>query len=359
VASVAFEHVWKRFGDVAVVKDVDLRIPDGDFVVLVGPSGCGKSTTLRVLAGLERHTEGVIRIGDRDVSDLEPRDRDTAMVFQSYALYPHMTVFENMAFGLRLRKLPEAEINARVNEAAAMLGLGEYLQRKPKALSGGQRQRVAMGRAIVRKPSVYLFDEPLSNLDARMRVQVRGEIAKLHQRQGVTTVYVTHDQVEAMTLAKRMVVMKAGVVQQVGPPLDLYARPANTFVAGFIGSPGMNLIPGRVGAADGVPVVQGEGVSIVVPERLRARLPAGGEPVTVGVRPEHLRVESTGKPRVTLRVDVVEQLGHAVQLVGSAGGEGFTATAPVDVRASPGDAVPLTFDDGALHLFDAAGASLA
>ncbi|MEL7372417.1 MAG: sn-glycerol-3-phosphate ABC transporter ATP-binding protein UgpC, partial [Myxococcota bacterium] len=240
MASLQLENVYKRYGDVEVVKNVNLDIEDGDFVVLVGPSGCGKSTTLRMIAGLEEITEGTMRIGDDVVNKLSPRDRDVAMVFQSYALYPHMTVRDNISFGLKLRKMPKEEIDSRVNDAARILGLDDLLERKPKQLSGGQRQRVAMGRSIVRQPAVFLFDEPLSNLDAKLRVQMRAEIAQLHQRLGTTTVYVTHDQVEAMTLAKHIVVMNKGVVQQVGAPLELYRDPANTFVAGFIGSPSMN-----------------------------------------------------------------------------------------------------------------------
>ena len=246
MAQVKLESVYKRYGDVTAVRDVNLDIEDGDFVVLVGPSGCGKSTTLRMVAGLEEISEGTLRIGDRVVNDVSPRDRDVAMVFQSYALYPHMSVRDNISFGLKLRKMDTAEINKRVDDAARILSLGEYLDRKPKQLSGGQRQRVAMGRAIVRHPEVFLFDEPLSNLDAKLRVQMRAEIAKLHQRLGTTTIYVTHDQVEAMTLAKHIVVMSMGVVQQVGAPLELYKNPANLFVGGFIGSPSMNFFDGEI-----------------------------------------------------------------------------------------------------------------
>ncbi|HOG60855.1 MAG TPA: ATP-binding cassette domain-containing protein, partial [Flexilinea sp.] len=240
MASVTYDHVWKKFGDVEVLKDIQLAINDKEFLVLVGPSGCGKSTALRCLAGLEEVTSGEILIGDRVVNDISPKDRDIAMVFQSYALYPHMTVFDNMAFGLKLRKTPKEEINRRVNEAAATLGLERLLQRKPRELSGGQRQRVALGRAIVRNPQVFLLDEPLSNLDAKLRVQTRSEISKLHQRLQTTFIYVTHDQVEAMTMADRIAVMYKGIIQQLDTPQNLYNRPDNLFVAGFIGSPAMN-----------------------------------------------------------------------------------------------------------------------
>ena len=359
MASAAFEHVWKKFGETIVVRDISLKIDDGDFVVLVGPSGCGKTTTLRMLAGLEKASEGVIRIGDKDVSNLSPRDRDTAMVFQSYALYPHMTVFENMAFGLRLRKLPDAEINKRVGDAAEMLGLTDYLQRKPKALSGGQRQRVAMGRAIVRQPSVYLFDEPLSNLDAKLRVQMRAEIARLHQRLGVTTVYVTHDQVEAMTLAKRIVVMKDGVLQQVGAPLELYRRPQNVFVAGFMGSPSMNFVPVEVGSLGKDPVVKGQGFQLLVPERFRATLPAAGSKLTLGIRPEHVHPAKAAPPDLVQVVEVVEPLGSVVHVLGTVSGAAFTSAVPPESPVKSGDKLGLAIDVAELHLFDAGGQSLA
>src|SRR5574341_2053449 len=243
MASVSYDHVFKRFGDVTAVNDLNIKIEDKEFLVLVGPSGCGKSTALRLLAGLEDISDGRILIADQVVNDVAPKDRDIAMVFQSYALYPHMSVYDNMAFGLKLRKTPKSEIDRRVKEAAEILGIGELLTRKPKQLSGGQRQRVALGRAIVREPKVFLMDEPLSNLDAKLRVQTRAEISKLHQRLRTTTIYVTHDQVEAMTLAHRMLVMSTGRAEQIGAPLEVYAKPATTFVAGFIGSPPMNLIP--------------------------------------------------------------------------------------------------------------------
>jgi multiple sugar transport system ATP-binding protein len=257
MASIKFDHVWKRFGDVTVLKNLDLDIADGEFLVLVGPSGCGKSTALRCLAGLEEITEGRIFIGDRDVTDVPPKDRDIAMVFQSYALYPHMSVYDNMAFGLKLRRVPKAEIDRRVKEAAEMLSIGHLLDRKPKALSGGQRQRVALGRAIVRDPAVFLMDEPLSNLDAKLRVQTRAEISKLHQRLKTTFIYVTHDQTEAMTMGSRIAVMRDGILQQIDTPQNLYDHPANMFVAGFIGSPAMNFFEARLERTDG-------GVSVAV-----------------------------------------------------------------------------------------------
>ena len=283
MSEVAFEHVRKVYarGDAPAVDDFSLKIRDGEFLVLVGPSGCGKSTTLRMVAGLELPTAGKIFIGERDVTDLPPKDRDIAMVFQNYALYPHMTVRDNMAFALKLRGFSRSEIDRRVNSAAEALGLAPYLRRLPKALSGGQRQRVALGRAIVREPAVFLFDEPLSNLDAKMRVEMRSEIIRLHQRLGATMIYVTHDQTEAMTMGERIVVMSDGHIQQVAPPLEVYERPANRFVAGFIGTPPMNLFaPGMLDAKR-----------------------------TVGVRPEHLAVTKTGDEGLAARVDFLEPLG--------------------------------------------------
>jgi multiple sugar transport system ATP-binding protein len=348
MSSVKLEHVFKRYGDNLVVKDVDLTIEDGDFVVLVGPSGCGKSTTLRMIAGLEEISEGTLKIGEKVVNDVSPRDRDVAMVFQSYALYPHMTVEENISFGLKLRKMPEDEIKRRVTDAAKILGIEEYLARKPKALSGGQRQRVAMGRAIVRQPAVFLFDEPLSNLDAKLRVQMRVEIAKLHQRLKTTTVYVTHDQVEAMTLAKHIVVMSQGIVQQVGAPLELYRRPANTFVAGFIGSPAMNFF--TVDKIDGR--LRGKGVDWPVPAELASSLPAA---LTVGIRPEHLHAARDGDlGRVKLRVDVLEPLGAEVMALGEVEGQPVTAKLDPDTPARAGELIELGVELDHLHLFDRA-----
>src|SRR5512142_2208206 len=266
MASVTYEHVFKRFGDVIAVNDLDIKIADKEFLVFVGPSGCGKTTSLRLLAGLEEISDGRILIGDRVVNDVPPKDRDIAMVFQSYALYPHMSVYDNMAFGLKLRKVPKAEIDKRVKEAAEILGIGQYLDRKPKQLSGGQRQRVAVGRAIVRNPAVFLFDEPLSNLDAKLRVQTRAEISKLHQRLGTTFIYVTHDQTEAMTMASRIAVMKDGLLQQIDTPQQLYDHPGNVFVAGFIGSPSMNFFDTTLVDQDGKLYVDGGSFKLPVPE---------------------------------------------------------------------------------------------
>src|SRR5271156_1774658 len=297
MAEVVLRNVVKRYEDVEAVRSIDLDIPDNELVVLVGPSGCGKSTTLRMIAGLEEVTSGDIYIGGDLVNDLPPKDRDIAMVFQNYALYPHMTVFENMSFGLRLRKFSKSEIKARVEHAARILDITELLSRRPKQLSGGQRQRVAMGRAIVRHPKVFLFDEPLSNLDAKLRVQMRTEIKRVHQKVKTTTVYVTHDQVEAMTLGDRVVVMKDGVVQQVGEPLELYNQPANKFVAGFIGSPAMNFATVRVTEANGSLIAENSGLSIKLPDETAQRLRGHiGREVTLGVRPEDLTVADTADP---------------------------------------------------------------
>jgi multiple sugar transport system ATP-binding protein len=346
MAELELEHIFKRFGENTVVRDFHLKVEDGGFVVLVGPSGCGKSTALRMVAGLEEPSEGRIKIGQRDVTELSPRDRDVAMVFQSYALYPHMSVRENMAFGLRLRKMDDAEIDRRVMQAAETLGLVPYLERKPKALSGGQRQRVAMGRAIVRQPAVFLFDEPLSNLDAKMRVQVRAEIAKLHQRLGTTTVYVTHDQVEAMTLAKTIVVMKDGLIQQVGAPLDVYRHPANTFVAGFVGSPAMNFLSGTV---EGARIV-GPGFALALSAR-HAALVQPGQRVLVGVRPEHVHLG--GEPAISLSAEVIEPLGAEVLVLGAVEGQAFTASLEPEARVRPGETLRLSVDLDHLQLFSA------
>ena len=348
MASVTLDGVHKHFGDTKVVTDVNLSIEDGDFVVLVGPSGCGKSTTLRMIAGLESITRGELRIGDRVVNGLSPRDRDVAMVFQSYALYPHMTVAQNMSFGLKLAKVPGAEIERRVREAAEILELGDLLDRKPKQLSGGQRQRVAMGRAIVRQPAVFLFDEPLSNLDAKLRVQMRAEIAKLHQRLGTTTIYVTHDQIEAMTLARRIVVMSKGVVMQVGAPLDLYRSPDNTFVGGFIGSPSMNFFDVEV--SDGR--IQGEGVDVPLPDRLKPHLEVG-QPLTFGVRPEHLmdHDHDGAAGELCAKVEVLEPLGAEVHALGFVGSRPITARLEPDTTVAVGDEIRLGVDLSAVHLF--------
>ncbi len=351
MASLLLENVYKRFGDNEVVRDVNLDIEDGDFVVLVGPSGCGKSTTLRMIAGLEDISAGTLRIGENVVNDLSPRDRDVAMVFQSYALYPHMTVRDNISFGLKLRKMPKSEIDARVDDAARILGLDDLLDRKPKQLSGGQRQRVAMGRAIVRQPAVFLFDEPLSNLDAKLRVQMRAEIAQLHQRLGTTTVYVTHDQVEAMTLAKHIVVMNKGVVQQVGAPLELYRDPANTFVAGFIGSPSMNLFDVTV-SADGR-FLEGRGVRCPLPDSIRARLERAGPDLVFGIRPEHMfEAAAEEQTAMTGKVDVLEPLGSVVNALGHVDEQPFTATLKPDTGVAVGGNVRLGVELEHVHVFD-------
>ena len=361
MATVTFDHVWKRFGEFAAVKDLNLEIGDGEFMVLVGPSGCGKTTSLRMIAGLEEVTDGTLRIGDRVVNDVAPKDRDIAMVFQSYALYPHMSVYDNMAFGLKLRKTPKSEIDRRVKEAAGLLGL-ENLQKKPRELSGGQRQRVALGRAIVREPAVFLMDEPLSNLDAKLRVETRANIARLHQRLGTTTVYVTHDQVEAMTMGTRIAVMDKGVLQQVGPPQELYDHPQNLFVAGFIGSPAMNFVNAK--ASDGS--ISGEGLNFPIPARYSAAVD-GTRDVIAGFRPEHLELgELPNSATVRAKADVVEFLGDEELLhVTVQGHEGdVVAVVSSDHRVKPGDIIDLKLPLDRVHLFDAGsgealGASMA
>ena len=323
MADVTLDRVSKRFQEVAAVDDLSLTIADGEFLILVGPSGCGKTTALRLIAGLEKATAGTIRIGDRLVNDVTPRDRDIAMVFQNYALYPHMTVYKNLAFGLKERKTPKPEIERRVREVGEMLGLKDLMKRRPAQLSGGQRQRVAMGRALVREPAAFLMDEPLSNLDAKLRVQMRAELKRLHQRLGITTIYVTHDQVEAMTLGDRIVVMANGKVQQIGRPQEVYGAPANLFVAGFIGSPPMNLLRARV--ADG----HVEAGSL----RLPWSGSAPGE-VALGFRPEDVQVVSGG-PSFELLVDVVEPLGNLVVVHGS------TEGTPVESGAEEEEELPM------------------
>jgi multiple sugar transport system ATP-binding protein len=350
MARVQLIGVEKRFGDKLVVQRTNLDVEKGCFVVLVGPSGCGKSTTLRMVAGLEKSTAGVIQIGERDVSRLSPRDRDVAMVFQSYALYPHMDVAQNMGFGLKLRHTPAAEIERRVLDAADILGIRDLLRQKPKELSGGQRQRVAMGRAIVRQPAVFLFDEPLSNLDAKLRVQMRAEIARLHQRLGTTTLYVTHDQVEAMTLAEQMVVMNQGAVQQVGAPLDVYRSPANTFVAGFIGSPAMNFLECEYEAG----ALRGKGFALPLPEAMRAKLAqAPSRQLIFGVRPEHLFETDRG---AVLRgaVDVLEPLGAEVQALAIVEGQPLIARLDPSTGAKVGTLLSLGLRLEQAHVFDRA-----
>ena len=360
MADVTLRKVVKRYDDVEAVRGIDLDIADHEFVVLVGPSGCGKSTTLRMIAGLEEITSGEIAIGGEVVNDVPPRDRDIAMVFQNYALYPHMSVFDNMAFGLKLRKFPRAEIERRVAEAARILDITALLQRKPKALSGGQRQRVAMGRAIVRNPKVFLFDEPLSNLDAKLRVQMRTEIKKVHQTVRTTTVYVTHDQVEAMTLADRVVVMNHGVIEQVGPPQELYHNPASRFVAGFIGSPAMNFLPCRVTNGGGaLAVTLADGTALPVPPQRIDRYAAYRDrEMLMGLRPEHLTdVSNVGKPgcaTLTAPVDVVEPMGMETLIHFFVGGEHVCARIDPAVHAQPGENLPLTANMNHMHLMDPA-----
>jgi len=352
MAQVTLKDVTKRYsGDVVAVRQVSLTIPDQELVVLVGPSGCGKSTTLRMVAGLEEISDGEIRIGDRVVNDVAPKDRDIAMVFQSYALYPHMSVRQNLAFGLRMRNTPTKEIERAVDEAAAILGIEALLDRKPKALSGGQRQRVAMGRAIVRRPAVFLFDEPLSNLDAALRVQMRTEIARLHSRLKTTMIYVTHDQVEAMTLADRIVVMKDGVIQQVGPPLELYERPVNRFVAGFIGTPSMNFVEGEVTGS----TFAAGGVNLPLPAPLRERLDAAGQHrVVLGVRPPDLKLQN-GAPdpeAFEARVDVREPMGSEVFLYLDSPLGNLVARVGASSPARQGDTVRVRVPEDCIHLFD-------
>jgi len=347
MSSVSIRRVQKDYGPVSVIRGVDVEIDDGEFVILVGPSGCGKSTLLRMIAGLEDISGGEIRIGERVVNDLEPKERDIAMVFQSYALYPHMTVEQNMAFSLKMGGAKKSEIDPKVARAAKILSLEPLLGRLPKELSGGQRQRVAMGRAIVRDPKVFLFDEPLSNLDAKLRVQMRTEIKALHQRLGTTIVYVTHDQVEAMTMADKIVVLHDGVVEQVGAPLNLYDRPANLFVAGFIGSPAMNLLKGKV-EREGF-VVDGSG-GLTLPF-LNAPTATPGLPAVYGIRPEHFVLDDAGFP---ITVEVVEPTGSETQVMAQIGGQAITAVFRERVTAGPGEIIRIAAQSEHAHLFDAA-----
>jgi multiple sugar transport system ATP-binding protein len=355
MAQVVLKELGKKFDEVVAVRDVNLTIKDKEFMVLVGPSGCGKSTTLRMIAGLEEITSGEIFIGERLVNDLPPKDRDIAMVFQNYALYPHMTVYDNMAFGLKMRKFPKPEIDQRVREAAQMLGIQELLARKPRQLSGGQRQRVAVGRAIVRHPQVFLFDEPLSNLDAKLRVQMRVELKRLHERLETTAIYVTHDQVEAMTLGDRVVVMKDGLVQQVGDPLGIYSNPRNKFVAGFIGSPAMNFMDCTI-VGDGALAVESPGLRVAVPPALKAALERyRGKSVTLGVRPEDIREASPDDPkqyRIDAVVEVVEPLGNEILLDVRVGKHPLVARVPPTSRVRLHEQIPLTLNAERLHFFD-------
>jgi len=358
MASITFEHIYKRFGDVIAVNDLNIQVADKEFIVFVGPSGCGKSTTLRMLAGLEEITDGRIMIGDRVVNDVPPKDRDIAMVFQSYALYPHMSVYDNMAFGLKLRKVPKAEIDKKVKEAAEILGIGQFLDRKPKQLSGGQRQRVAVGRAIVRSPSVFLFDEPLSNLDAKLRVATRAEISKLHQRLGTTFIYVTHDQVEAMTMANRIAVLKDGILQQIDSPQNLYNHPGNVFTAGFIGSPSMNFFDVTLVDQDGKLFVDGGTFKLQVPESRKATyLPHKGKKVIFGTRPEDVHAAQYQAPGIApaplkAEVDVTELMGNEIYLYLLTGKKQFIARVDPRTHARPGEQIDLVVNMDNMHLFD-------
>ncbi|HEY4553840.1 MAG TPA: sn-glycerol-3-phosphate ABC transporter ATP-binding protein UgpC [Bacillaceae bacterium] len=358
MAELRLEHIYKVYDNkVTAVEDFNLHIKDKEFIVFVGPSGCGKSTTLRMIAGLEEITKGEFYIDDKRVNDVAPKDRDIAMVFQNYALYPHMSVYDNMAFGLKLRKMPKKEIDQRVQDAAKILGLENYLDRKPKALSGGQRQRVALGRAIVRDAKVFLMDEPLSNLDAKLRVQMRAEIAKLHQRLQTTTIYVTHDQTEAMTMASRIVVMKDGIIQQVGSPKEVYDNPENIFVGGFIGSPAMNFFHGRL-EADGF-VLDGN-VKVSVPEgkmKLLREQDYVGKDIVMGIRPEDIHdepafIDSTPGSKVNVTIEVSELTGAETMLYSRIGNQEFVSR--VDSRSDihPGQKLDLAFDMNKVHFFD-------
>jgi multiple sugar transport system ATP-binding protein len=364
MASLSLKHIYKKYGEgVTAVSDFCLDIEDKEFVILVGPSGCGKSTTLRMIAGLEEITEGELYIGDKLVNDVAPKDRDIAMVFQNYALYPHMTVYDNMAFGLKLRKTPKAEIKRRVEEAAQILDISHLLDRKPKALSGGQRQRVALGRAIVREPKVFLLDEPLSNLDAKLRAQMRTELSKLHKKLGTTFIYVTHDQIEAMTMGDRIVVMKDGFIQQVDNPQNLYEKPCNVFVAGFMGSPQMNFIDAKVVEKDGAASVQfgkDGAYSIKIPD---GKIKSGnvkdyiGKEVVLGIRPEHIHdderfISLSPESIVNVDVEVTELMGAETYLYLNLDGQALTARVDPRTTAKAGDKLKVAFDVNKIHLFD-------
>jgi multiple sugar transport system ATP-binding protein len=358
MASVTYDHVTKRFGDVVAVNDLDIEIADKEFLVLLGPSGCGKTTALRLLAGLEEITQGDIYIEDQLVNDVPPKDRDIAMVFQSYALYPHMSVYDNMAFGLKLRKTPKDEIDRRVKEAARILRIEELLDRKPKQLSGGQRQRVAVGRAIVREPKVFLMDEPLSNLDAKLRVAARAEISKLHLRLETTFIYVTHDQVEAMTMGTRVVVLRDGLLQQVDTPSNLYLYPANLFVAGFIGSPAMNFFDATLVGENGDLYVDGGTFRVKVPEgKVQSLLPHKGKEITFGIRPDDLHDPQFTPPNITpgkikAKVDVTELMGNEVFVHMLTGEKSFTCRFDPRTNARVGDALDVVLNMDNMHAFD-------
>ncbi len=364
MAKVTLNNITKKFDDVVAVKDADLEVVDKEFLVLVGPSGCGKSTTLRMVAGLEEITEGTIEIGDQVVNDVPPKDRDIAMVFQNYALYPHMNVYDNMAFGLKLRKFPKDEIERRVQEAAEILGIENLLERKPKQLSGGQRQRVALGRAIVREPKVFLMDEPLSNLDAKLRVQMRAELSKLHDRLQTTVIYVTHDQTEAMTMGDRIVVLNDGYIQQVDDPLSLYNYPVNMFVAGFIGSPAMNFLDAKmIQEGDGI-FLEGEGAfKLKISDGMIEEYPAikdyAGEDVVLGIRPEDFSdtslkqdYEVTEDNTFDAEVEVVEPMGSEIYLYLATGEHNMIARVEAESTAKVGDTIRLGVDQSKIRLFD-------
>jgi len=359
MASVTYKNVMKKFGDLTIIKDLNIEVQDKEFLVLVGPSGCGKTTALRLLAGLEEITDGEIRIGDRVVNDVAPKDRDIAMVFQSYALYPHLSVYDNMAFGLKLRKTPKADIKRRVNEAAEILGITEYLDRKPRQLSGGQRQRVAVGRAIVREPKVFLFDEPLSNLDAKLRVQMRAEISKLHQRLETTFIYVTHDQTEAMTMATRIAVINRGDLQQLDTPQMLYDNPANLFVAGFIGSPAMNFFPAKIVKEDGKVFVDTEDFKAQIPDAKAAPYQGmDGKRVIFGIRPENIHDPDFAPAniigeQVNVKVDVTELMGNETLLYLVSGKNTFVGRVDPRSQLRVGHSTKIVFNMDKLHVFDA------
>ncbi len=358
MASVTYDHVFKRFGDVIAVNDLNIKIEDKEFLVFVGPSGCGKTTALRCLAGLEEISDGRILIGDQVVNDVAPKDRDIAMVFQSYALYPHMSVYDNMAFGLKLRKVPKEEIKRRVHDAAQILGIEQLLDRKPRQLSGGQRQRVAVGRAIVREPKVFLFDEPLSNLDAKLRVETRANITKLHQQLQTTFIYVTHDQTEAMTMASRIAVINKGILQQIDTPQTLYDKPGNLFVAGFIGSPAMNFFKSTLRRAENKLVVDGGSFVVEVPaSRLNAYTPYVGKPVIFGIRPEDIKDPNFCPPGIFAqpvegRVEVTELMGNEIYLYITSGDHNFVARVDPRANARMGDRTQVVFNMDNMHLFD-------
>ena len=358
MASVTYDHVWKKFGDVVAVRDLDIQVQDKEFLVLVGPSGCGKTTALRCLAGLEDVTEGKILIGDQVVNDVAPKDRDIAMVFQSYALYPHMSVYDNMAFGLKLRKTPKDEIKRRVQEAAELLGIEDLLDRKPRQLSGGQRQRVAVGRAIVRQPKVFLLDEPLSNLDAKLRVETRANIIKLHNQLQTTFIYVTHDQVEAMTMASRIAVINKGVLHQIDTPQMLYDKPDDLFVAGFIGSPAMNFFPAKLNKDDGKLYVDADSFVVQIPEdKLDIYMPHAGKSIIFGIRPEDIHNPDYAPPGIVTqpvpaKVDVTELMGNEIFVYLESGKHNFIARVDPRSRYQVNEDVQLVFNMENMHIFD-------